>query len=1600
MAMRRTIALWVSTLCVLLLSMAKVYAAEVTFVGNYTHQGKPAIIVQFDEKINSKNLATIQELPKKTSSSASSNASEKSTDWIFNGAKNALIYDQVSVNQRYKVIIAKDVETLVSREQEVTIFEREPQVSLVGRGPVVPAKGSRTLPITAVNAEQVSVEVLQVTDPSRLLHEMYYQENVSPWGLNRMRKSYQSVTTLNFELPRSAVNQDVQTAITLPKELKDGWYIVVMKVAGDFNSSNYTIAHVLLTDIGVQAKVFKKQLNVQLSSLSTGKAIRGATAFILQKDQKRVELGGMPGSQHQFDYDVQTGDSLVIQYNNQYSLLPLKEVPLDLSGFKVIGREWQEVEAFAYSNRNLFKPGELLPLNIVLRDKDGEALPKQRLFVEYVKPDGQISTSRWLTESDATGFYQDHFSIPKGAPLGRWSANIKHHKDAKQTLNQFSFNVSEFVPERMDLMVDVASGVQTKTESLPVNLEGMYLFGAPASGNKVGISSLYQPQNHFEGPYKDFFVGDAFSISHWRDVPDTDAVKLDENGKKEMSLPLIKQSLLKSPVLTRFNFELFETGGATVQRNKQFMLWTGQPLAGILPTGEEVPSYSQAEFGIGLLDGKGEALLSGKVSYLLERNRGGYYWTYSESDGWQLQHDNEWQPVVSDSVTLTEGKASSILLDVDWGSYRLTATTEAGLVTRYSFWAGWGASEELQPAKPDQLSMSLDKTHYQDGDTAVVTIQSDVTGSLFFSLESDRVEWQEAHEITAGEHQFKIPLDKGLKRHDVYLSATLISTNNGMPRRYFSVMPVKLDRQSRQLTVDVDYEETLLPLEPATFTVTLPEATTQPAWVTLSLVDKGIINLARYKVPNINDWFFAQRRYSSDVIDLYSRIYQQRPDSFLTHRYGGDAALDSNAQLDDTVESKTITIMSDVVQFDDQGKAQLTVDIPDYNGQAQVVATVFSADQYGYFVSDVDIVSPIVAELAVPRFLAPGDSSQTLLELFNQSGSTQQVTATVSGSEQLMFTGKQTLTATLKDGQRQFLAVPFDITKDGKPYSLASLAIEVSAVEVGKGGQEGERFTQYRDWTIPVRVTQPVISNKYGLTLPAHRTTADEEKPFTSVTSKYWSGLQKSSNSVATVSFSRTPQINVVDHSEDLFRYPYGCAEQTTSKAFPWLLQDASLAPLKKQQAENKTEREVLEAAVLRLATMQKANGSFAMWNKHGEEQPWISVYVTEFLWEASQQYPHLVPQTMLEKALKNIVQYPQRSQLSSSRYYAAWLGAKTQRLEYTTLWQLDKFSREKGISAPLSAAYLGGAFLLHGAQPQANYYFNQVTELSRTNRHNRSRDYDYGSTIRDYAKIVTLLSELEQVITLSDELQSLRNEMAERIVNLFAERRYLSTQEQTSLVQAGVALNALNQQPVSMEVSTGDNEFSLLNAMGSGLASVKKDGTIVNPNDHDLYVQVMTKGLADPQAAESTLPFYTAVREYRRSDGTLYKGEALNIGDKLIVTVRYKLRQTVKNAMLVEYLPTGFVLENPDRTDSADLILKAELKPMSRTETLEYRNDRLMAAFNANSGSDYQFNYVIRAETPGNSAVPALYLEDMYQPEKFIYEATEPSRFFINEVK
>src|SRR5690606_18180583 len=94
------------------------------------------------------------------------------------------------------------------------------------------------------------------------------------------------------------------------------------------------------------------------------------------------------------------------------------------------GRRHAWYEVFAWSGRDLYRPGETVLVSALLRDADGRPVPAaadgkaQPLFARLKQPDGKVFVESRL-EAGAQGYYRFERGIPVDAPTGRWQIEFR-----------------------------------------------------------------------------------------------------------------------------------------------------------------------------------------------------------------------------------------------------------------------------------------------------------------------------------------------------------------------------------------------------------------------------------------------------------------------------------------------------------------------------------------------------------------------------------------------------------------------------------------------------------------------------------------------------------------------------------------------------------------------------------------------------------------------------------------------------------------------------------------------------------------------------------------------------------------------------------------------------------------------------------------------------------------------------------------------------------------------------------------------------------------------------------------------------------------------
>src|SRR5690606_23521713 len=312
-------------------------------------------------------------------------------------------------------------------------------------------------------------------------------------------------------------NERVLTYLPLQEigELQQpGLYFAVMKRAGSFDSE-FETAFFTVSDIGLHARAYADKLFVHTASLRDGAAIGNASLRILDRRGETVYRATTDRNGNALvDYTMDAADVLVASRGNDVSMLPFNQPALDLSEFAVSGREQAWFDVFAWSGRDLYRPGETVRVSALLRDHDGRPVAAagkdgaaQSLYVRLKQPDGKPFFETRL-EPGALGYFSFERQVPVDAPTGRWQVEFRTDPASKDAVQGMALRIEEFLPERMKLELDAAQDVLRPGQALTLQATGAYLYGAPAAGNRFTARLAVSVEQHPLEGMPGWFFGD------------------------------------------------------------------------------------------------------------------------------------------------------------------------------------------------------------------------------------------------------------------------------------------------------------------------------------------------------------------------------------------------------------------------------------------------------------------------------------------------------------------------------------------------------------------------------------------------------------------------------------------------------------------------------------------------------------------------------------------------------------------------------------------------------------------------------------------------------------------------------------------------------------------------------------------------------------------------------------------------------------------------------------------------------------------------------------------------------------------------------------
>jgi uncharacterized protein YfaS (alpha-2-macroglobulin family) len=1475
----------------------------------------------------------------------------------------------------------------------VEFGDRPAYVGFKGDGVVLPRVDADGLAVETVNVDKVTVTVSRITDRALAFKTISSGSTTSPGdyayfyeasNAADVKETLWTGTMATPGSPNVAATTVFPIAKAVPK-LRAGAYFIELSQADSSDKAVRQGARanrwLIITDLALTTYSGLDGMSATVRSLHSAKPLTGITLELVAKNNEVLARGQSDGDGHvRFPGSSMRGPGnlapkILTAYGSDgdFAVLDLDRPPVDLSERDVTGRAPAgTADAFVYTERGIYRPGETVRGTALIRDAAAAAMTARPGALVVYGPNGlEAGRQRFDNESQA-GLARFDFTLPNAAARGAW--RMAAFIDGLGQVGAVGFSVEDFVPQRIKLELKTdADAPLRKGDTRPVDASVRFLYGAPGAGLRVEGSVRVEPDPSPFPPLKDFVFGrydERFREASF-DLP---AATTDGGGKATIVVDPAQAKAADSsrPLRLRTVLSAIEPGGRAVRDDVRIPYRPAERYLALKPAvgNDPSPQGKPASFEVVAVDRRG-AVRAATLTWRVVRIDYRYDWYRAEEGGaWQWRSSRRLVEIQQGTTRIADGQRATVTTrDLDWGSYDLLLTdSTTGAEASIGFHSGYGGRvQEGNVEAPDTVRIGVPSALPAVGGNLTIGLESPYAGEAEVVVASESVLLTRTMSVKASGTTVTLPVTKDWGP-GVYVMASVYTPRDPVqrpqPRRAIGVAHVAVDTAPRTFKLALKAPDVQRPRGKLTVDVTSTSGPPEDTYLALAAVDEGILLLTGYQSPDPVKYFFGRRRLGVDLRDDYGRLLDPNQGAAAAVRQGGDSIGGAGLTV---VPTRTVALFSGPVKLRN-GKASVTLDVPDFNGELRLMAVAWSASGLGAASQPLTVRDPVPVEMIVPRFLAPGDDAIATVAMNNIEGAAGQYRASITSMGPLVA-ATPTVQATLSKGQRQDLAV-----------SITSKAEGVSTVALQVTGPANVAIAHSFD----IQTRSPY--------LPASEVVRHMLQPGESWTpdAKVLAPFVPGSGSLK-VSFSPVP-MDPAALFDSLDRYPYGCTEQIVSRAMP-LLYANQMAVL----AGRKTATEIrnqIQDAISVLLNRQGSDGAIGLWRVGDQEStPWLGAYAVDFLARAKA-LGYVVPDAALDKAYDGLTAFTSRDDPRSTGYafevvrtpftqdtsqllldrstaYGAYVLARAGRTDKSRLRYLHD-ARLDRIPSPLARAQIGGALYMIGDNARAKSAFDQA---ERALGYRNTSDY-YATPHRDLAGVLALAAEAK----MQDRVVRLTSSVSQALP---APDR-LTTQEKAFLLLAAAALSN-GQTTVNVQVAGATEQVTAGRVFMLSEAQSKTPPTFTNRGSGQVWLTSVARG-APAQAPPPASEGLTLDKQLWMPDGRPASGTSFAQGARVIValTVRSALARAVP-LIMADLLPAGFEIEAVLRpTDAGKTGPYAFLGDLAVPKVAEARDDRLVAAISLENRMPATVAYIVRAVTPGRFAMPGAVAEDMYRLDTF----------------
>ena len=812
-----------------------------------------------------------------------------------------------------------------------------------------------------------------------------------------------------------------------------------------------------VTDLGITVRSALNKTVVLVSKLSTGEPVEGASVYLYDAKTNREDgaLSPEEGKLNPFAAAVTGKDGLALLPYNEKSFGFFRHagtyaaVFVEKDGDRAVfyprsHNPWQfgipsidtpdeiaqsHQRTFLFSDRGLYKPGEIISFRGIDRT---QYLSKLSPYTDtytitlwgYSSEDEPVTVDTIEGTCTESGSFWGSFQLPADVPPGSYSLSYERTDGKKDNETQECIiTVAYFEKTKFQAEIKMPDKPVIMGDTIQAAASASYLSGgglgnAAYNGYWTREAASFHPNHPALQKYR--FGASGFGLDHIASL----SGQLSGSGTAELSCKTaLSEGIIGLPYRYSAEVSITDLSNQQISARNSVLVHPAAVYAGIARP-ENLTGFAQKgkelSFPFILTSSNGEPLsnakpVKGDLSITLiredwkliqERGSGGSIYSNYEKEN-ITEYSAVLKATAKGAIQLTPQNAGSYTLSVSG-----TDTAGRPFKTDYSFYVTGSGASYWNRDSEDSVRLTPDQSLYNPGDTARILMESPLpAGRYLITVEREGIFTEEIRELQGGAQVLEIPIANNYYPV-VYVAVSSYSVRTkephhkhneldlDKPKGIFGVTPIMVNPRVKAFSVEIAADKAVYkPGEEATITLTATKGgkPIADAELTLLAVDRGVLDLINYHVPNPIEYFYDPEHFPLGVTGGDSRAWLMDPviEEAKTLA-GGDSDGGKGEEGSERSNFNPTAVFIPILKTDTKGQVRATFRLPDTLTSYRITAVGTHADLFALHEEEIIVQNTVNVLPVMPRRLRERDTAECGVLISNLDSSPHKLTVRAS----------------------------------------------------------------------------------------------------------------------------------------------------------------------------------------------------------------------------------------------------------------------------------------------------------------------------------------------------------------------------------------------------------------------------------------------------------------------------------------------------------------------------------------------------------------------------------------------------------------------------